>query len=79
MRALEVSRRGLQDMLHPDELSPRRTRAALEELLSRPLPSMYDAGMFTGTELAVGVLHGLAGEAPQNWITSPIALKESLT
>ena len=78
VRALEVSRRGLQDMLHPDELSPRRTRKALGRLLARPLASMYEAGAFTGTELAVGVLHGLVGAAPQNWITNPDALAEGV-
>ena len=39
---------------------------------------MYEAGAFTGTELAVGVLHGLVGAAPQNWITNPDALAEGV-
>jgi|1185.fasta_scaffold53199_2 predicted glycosyltransferase len=74
VRAHEVSRRGLQDMLHPDELSPRTMRDALDRLLARtPMTHSSGPGSFGGTELAVGVLHGLVGEAPH---TTSIALAE---
>jgi predicted glycosyltransferase len=74
VRAHEVARRGEQDMLHPDELSPRRMRAALDRLLSRSAP-LPEAGSFTGTELAVGVIHGLVGKTSQEAI-GPVALAE---
>src|SRR3954452_23906747 len=74
VRAHEVARRGEQDMLHPDELSPRRMRAALDLLLSRSAP-LPEAGSFTGTELAVGVIHGLVGKTSQEAI-GPVALAE---
>src|SRR3954470_14636233 len=74
VRAREVARRGLQDMLHPDELSPRAMREALDRLLARSAP-LPEAGSFTGTELAVGVLHGLVGQSPQEAI-EPVALAE---
>jgi predicted glycosyltransferase len=38
IRATELSRRGLQAMLHPDELTPRRLRAEIGALLRRERP-----------------------------------------
>src|SRR5436190_2656299 len=75
VRAREVARRGLQDMLHPDELSPSTMRTALDRLLSRSAP-LPEAGSFTGTELAVGVLHGLVGQTVTQEAIGPVALAE---
>ena len=75
VRAREVARRGQQAMLHPDDLSPRTMRAALDRLLSRSAP-LPEAGSFTGTELAVGVLHGLVGQTPVPEAIGPVALAE---
>jgi predicted glycosyltransferase len=62
MRAHELARRGLQDVLHPADLSPTTMRAALERLLTRPRPSFSDAD-FCGTERTADLLAALAGGA----------------
>jgi predicted glycosyltransferase len=62
MRARELDRRGLQDVLHPADLSPATMRAALERLLTRPRPSFSDAD-FCGTERTADLLAALAGGA----------------
>jgi predicted glycosyltransferase len=58
VRALELGRRGLQDVLHPDELSPATMRVALDRLLARPRPRFED-GDYGGAERAAGLLAGL--------------------
>jgi len=59
LRATELERRGLQDVLHPRDLSPGTMRAALERLLDRPQPP-FDAEHFRGTERTADLLAGLA-------------------
>jgi predicted glycosyltransferase len=60
MRARELARRGLQDVLYPEDLNAATMRAALERLLTRPQPSFSRAD-FCGTERVVELLTGLAG------------------
>jgi predicted glycosyltransferase len=60
LRAGELARRGLQDVLHPEDLTPSTMRGALERLLTRPRPSFSDAD-FCGTERMAELLAGLAG------------------
>jgi len=59
LRATELERRGLHDVLHPRDLSPGTMRAALERLLERPEPA-FDAEHFHGTELTADLLAQLA-------------------
>jgi len=61
LRARELRRRGLQDMLHPHELSAPRMRAALDRLLARPRPAVEEEH-FHGTERAADLLADLAGQ-----------------
>jgi predicted glycosyltransferase len=60
VRALELRRRGLQNVLHPSELSASTMRAALDRLLARPLPPFED-GDYRGAERAADLLTGLVG------------------
>jgi predicted glycosyltransferase len=60
VRARELGRRGLQEMLHPNELSPPTMRAALERLLSRPEPPLEEAD-FRGAERTAELLAQLVG------------------
>jgi predicted glycosyltransferase len=60
VRALELSRRGLQDVLHPSELSAPTMRAALDRLLARPLPPFEDEH-YRGAERTADLLTGLVG------------------
>jgi predicted glycosyltransferase len=62
MRARELAGRGLQDVLHPADLSPATMRDALERLLARPPPSFSNAD-FGGTERTADLLAALAGGA----------------
>jgi predicted glycosyltransferase len=60
LRARELGRRGLQDVLHPSDLSPPTMRRALDHLLERPQPSLVEEH-FDGTERAADLLSRLAG------------------
>jgi predicted glycosyltransferase len=60
LRATELGRRGLQDVLHPHDLSPVAMRAALDRLLARPRPA-FDENDFCGTERTADLLAELAG------------------
>jgi predicted glycosyltransferase len=60
VRARELHRRGLQDMLHPSELSAPTMRAALDRLLTRPRPPLEE-DYFLGTERTAELLTGLVG------------------
>ena len=60
VRARELSRRGLQDVLHPSDLSARTMRAALDRLLDRPRPP-FEEEYFLGTERTAELLAGLVG------------------
>jgi predicted glycosyltransferase len=62
-RARELERRGLQDVLHPDDLTPSRMRAALGRLLARPRPAL-DEEHFRGTERTAELLTALVRGAP---------------
>jgi predicted glycosyltransferase len=55
IRARELSSRGLQSMLHPAELTPRRLRGAIDELLLRDRPSV-DGYSTCGVENAADIL-----------------------
>ena len=58
LRAQELGRRGLQDVLHPDDLSPSTMREAIDRLLARSRPS-FDEQQFRGTERTAELLAGL--------------------
>jgi len=60
LRAQDLQRRGLQQMLHPAELEPTRLRAAVEALLARPRPRLARAD-YAGAERAVDALAAAAG------------------
>ena len=60
LRAQELGRRGLQEMLHPSELSPATMRAALDRLLARPRPPLAEE-YFRGTERTADLLAELVG------------------
>ncbi len=60
LRARELGRRGLQDVLHPSELSAPTMRAALDRLLARPRPP-FDEESYRGTERTAELLTGLIG------------------
>ena len=60
VRARELSRRGLQDVLHPSDLSAPTMRAALDRLLDRPRPP-FEEEYFLGTERTAELLAGLVG------------------
>ena len=60
LRARDLQRRGLQDVLEPRDLSPAAMRAALERVLARPLPTP-SAEQFRGTERTVELLSALVG------------------
>jgi predicted glycosyltransferase len=59
LRASELARRGLQDVLHPDDLSAPAMRAALGRVLARPRPPLEDEH-YRGTERTAEILAGLA-------------------
>jgi predicted glycosyltransferase len=59
LRARELGRRGLQDVLHPNDLSPATMRAALDRLLARPRPPL-DEEHFRGTQRTADLLAALA-------------------
>jgi predicted glycosyltransferase len=59
LRAQELGRQGLQDVLLPTELSPATMRAALDRLLARPSPP-FDERQFRGTERTADLLAALA-------------------
>jgi predicted glycosyltransferase len=64
LRAQELAKRGLQEVLHPDELSPPTMREALDRLLERPRPDL-EAEDYRGTEQSADLLAGLvASERP---------------
>jgi predicted glycosyltransferase len=58
LRAQELGRRGLQDVLHPDDLSASTMREAIDRLLARSRPS-FDERQFRGTERTAELLAGL--------------------
>jgi predicted glycosyltransferase len=60
LRARELGRRGLQDVLHPSDLSPATMRDALDRLLARPAPPLEEE-LFRGAELTADLLASLAG------------------
>jgi predicted glycosyltransferase len=59
-RARELARQGLQDVLHPANLSAETMRAALDRLLARPRPA-FSKRDFCGTERTVELLSSLVG------------------
>jgi predicted glycosyltransferase len=59
LRAQELGRLGLQDVLLPSELSPATMRGALDRLLTRPSPP-FDERHFQGTERTADLLAALA-------------------
>ena len=59
LRASELARRGLQDVLHPDDLSAPAMRGALGRVLARPRPPLEDEH-YRGTERTAEILAGLA-------------------
>jgi len=60
MRARAIAAAGLQEMIHPDELSPPHLREALDRLLMRvPLQNLPD--YYSVTERAAQILADLAG------------------
>jgi predicted glycosyltransferase len=65
LRARSLEQRGLQDVLHPRDLSPGAMRAALDRVLARPLPSPAD-DQFHGTERTVDLLTELLGSVNAN-------------
>jgi predicted glycosyltransferase len=60
--AEQLARRGLQDMLHPDRMTPARMRAALDRLLARRRPD-FDPHQYDGAQRAGTILRELAGAA----------------
>jgi predicted glycosyltransferase len=72
LRAQELARRGLQDVLHPSDLSPATMRAALDRLLERPEPPFEEAH-FRGTEHTADLLAGLAETNGRGATVSPAA------
>jgi predicted glycosyltransferase len=71
LRATELGRRGLQDVLHPSDLSPAAMRAALDRLLARPQPE-FEEQHFRGTERTADLLAELV-EARGRRPTEPAA------
>ena len=59
LRAGELGRRGLQDVLHPGDLSAAAVRDALDRLLARPRLTFTEEH-FGGTERTAGLLAALA-------------------
>jgi len=59
LRARELGRRGLQDVLHPSELSAATMREALDRLLERP-PPPFEEEHYRGTERTADLLAELA-------------------
>jgi predicted glycosyltransferase len=59
LRARELDRRGLQDVLHPSELSAATMREALDRLLERPRPP-FEERHFRGAERTADLLADLA-------------------
>jgi predicted glycosyltransferase len=60
LRARDLGRRGLQDVLHPNDLSPSTMRAALDRLLARPRPPFQEED-FRGAERTADLLAALVG------------------
>ena len=60
LRARELGRRGLQDVLHPNDLSAATMRAALDRLLARAQPPLEEEH-FRGTERTAQLLTELVG------------------
>ena len=63
IRARGLERAGLQEMIHPADLSASSLRAALDRLLSREPPRDLPDD-YGGTERAASILAELAGSAP---------------
>jgi predicted glycosyltransferase len=61
LRANELERGGLQDVLHPRDLAPATMRAALDRVLARPQPAFAEEH-FRGTERTADLLAQLVGE-----------------
>jgi predicted glycosyltransferase len=72
LRAQELGRRGLQDVLHPSELSAATMRAALDRLLARQRPP-FEEEHFRGTERTGDLLAGLVGANGRQAIESSAA------
>jgi predicted glycosyltransferase len=63
IRARSLAAAGLQEMLHPEELTPAALRDALDRLLLRTAPQNLP-GCYSGTEHAAEILVGLAETVP---------------
>jgi predicted glycosyltransferase len=63
IRASSLAAAGLQEMLHPDALTPAALREALDRLLRRTAPHNLP-GCYSGTEHAAEILAGLAETVP---------------
>lgn len=63
MRARCLAEGGVQDMLHPDEVSPETMRAALERLLTRPAPTVRPEH-YDGSARSAAIVARLAGVPP---------------
>lgn len=70
-RARDLARRGLQEMLHPDGMTPARMRTALDRLLDRPRPA-FDPSEYNGTHRAVEILRDLAASVRRG-VPEPLA------
>jgi len=68
LRAQMLDGRGLQQMLHPDALTPGAVAAALDTLLARPRPG-FEAADYAGTERAVATLGDIA-RLPSHGLTA---------
>jgi predicted glycosyltransferase/glycosyltransferase involved in cell wall biosynthesis len=64
IRARMLDEAGLQQMLHPDELTPHTMRESLGALLSRGRPN-FQAAEYTGSERAAELLGALGGMQPK--------------
>jgi predicted glycosyltransferase len=73
VRARELSLRGLQQMLHPDALTPRALRSELDALLARPAPALEESA-YDGSRRAAEILAGLAGANGELEAVEPAAL-----
>jgi predicted glycosyltransferase len=73
IRARRLEQRGLQQMLHPADLTPARLRAELETLLARPAPPR-EPDDYTGAERAVDVLDELSRAEPAALQAAPCAV-----
>jgi predicted glycosyltransferase len=64
IRARMLDEAGLQQMLHPDDITPESMRDALGRLVARKRPS-FQTAEYTGTERAAELLAAVAGLHPR--------------